>query len=446
MDLRRLARALRRERMIDDYVAVERRRRAATRAEIPGPLIRMEHTRILRGHVFRDLRRGRGGASFVVDTDGDLNTLVRQALSRASRSIGPAWTLPPPEAPARVELADSAIRSNPESAAAATARELLAAVGTKGVAARAAGGPLVLTAAHIECQIDDVRVRTSNGFANEYQATGIEVDAFLALRDGDNASAERIAVAGRHRSSLRLGAKLVAAAGRLRDRARAKAPTAGRYDLLLTGDAITATSPGASASRYGWFFPVVAQSSATLERQGLTRYRVGQSIYRTPVRGDRISITSDGTIPFALESRPFGDLGEPIRTWPVIRDGKASGLALDLREAALRKERANGGLSNLVIASGPSSLASLAAPAKQRPLLRVTDLAWLHSDPRTGWCSAELGLGYRADSSGETPTRGGALRADVFELLARARFSTERMSEGWYHGPRAIRIDDVEIR
>jgi predicted Zn-dependent protease len=435
--------------MVHDFVVVDHRRTGSTRSQEPEAALRQIDTAELRAHLYRDLRRGRGMASFTVDQDADLDRSIRSALGRAGRNIGPSWTLPPPEAPARVAVADSVISDDVAAAAAATSRELQAAVGSRGgVAARAAGGALVLRRARVRCWVDDTRIRTSSGFANGYRATIIEVDAFIALRDGAPGSAEAVYGIARHRSGLRLGARLVTAAGRLRDRARAAALPAGRYDVLLTGDAITGPPTlghGNHAERYCWFYPVAAQASATLERQGLTRYRPGQSIYPTPPRGDKLTMTSNGTIPFALESRPFGELGEPVRTWQVVSDGVAAGLALDLREAALRKERANGGLSNLVIAPGSTGQAELVKPGSKRPLLRVSDLSWFHADPRTGWCSVELGLAYRTSASTETPTRGGALRANVFELLARARFSKETTSDRWYHGPRAIRIDDVEL-
>ncbi|HTM22019.1 MAG TPA: metallopeptidase TldD-related protein, partial [Kofleriaceae bacterium] len=176
------------------------------------------------------------------------------------------------------------------------------------------------------------------------------------------------------------------------------------------------------------------------------RYRVGQSIYgAVEPSGDRLTVRSDGTLPWAWESAPLGALGEPVRGFDLVVDGVAAGVALDLREAGRLGVPANGGVRNLVIGPGGAALAALRAPRAGRPRLEVAELAWLETNPRTGAFVAEIGLAALSTGGGESPVAGGAFRGNVFELLARAHLSTETDAGALYRGPSAIRVDDIEI-
>src|SRR5437868_1530326 len=64
------------------------------------------------------------------------------------------------------------------------------------------------------------------------------------------------------------------------------------------------------------------------------------------------TITSDGARDYGLRSAPVGEEGDAIRKFPLIERGISSGLALSMREAALRGQDPNGGVRNLVIAPG----------------------------------------------------------------------------------------------
>lgn len=452
--LERVIAALGRIDGVDDYVAVERAGERLERSR------RSRVRRLSERHVdvalYRDRRGGRGAAHVrITAQEHDPGALLAQAVQRAAQVQGPAWTLPTPAAPARVSVSDVELAADPDAALAS-------------IPARIAfgSGPQV-TVGHWRIAVErwHVDVRNSLLLASSYPSTLIEVDALLA------GSRERISVRSRRLDDLDWSGAVARATARVDARARAVSLAPGSYDLVLAGDALVAegseglaperAAPWASATAasgqalaghaaFGWFGPLLAQSDARLVRQGLSRYGLGKSIYGSgygagqgslPLRGEPLTLTSDGTLPYGLRSRPFGDWGEPTRQLTLIEDGVAVGLLCDLREAALGGLLPTGGPGNVVLPPGRTLPDALRARAG-RPVLEAVALAWLAVEPRTGDFAAELDLGYLDDGTAVT---GGGFRGNVFAMLAGARFSARLAARSWYRGPEAMRIDDVRM-
>jgi predicted Zn-dependent protease len=458
--LERVIAALRRIDAVDDYVVVER---AGERLERS----RRGHVRRLsERHVdvalYRDRRGSRGTAHVrVTAQEHDPRGLLLRAVEQAAAVQGPTWTLPPPAAPARVSVSDAELAADPEAALAS-------------IPARIAFGA-ASQVDHWRVAVEHwrVEVRTSLLLASSYPSTLIEVDASLAD------SREPVSVRSRRLDDLDWSEAVARAAAHAGARARAVRLAPGSYDLVLAGDALApggseavapergtpwtgpapwgAAAPGrgvtaspgqtlAGHAAFGWFGPLLAQSDARLVRQGLSRYGPGQSIYGSghgsrALLGEPLTLTSDGTLPYGLRSRPFGDWGEPTRQLTLIEDGVAVGLLCDLREAALRGIMPTGGPGNVVLPPGRTLPDALRARAG-RPVLEAATLAWLAVEPRTGDFSAELDLGHLDDG---TVVTGGGFRGNVFSMLAGARYSARLAARSWYRGPEALRIDDVRM-
>jgi len=450
-----VARALAQAHAVHEHVVVLR---SAERAVLELGTVttrRVIHDETLQATVFRDLEDGRGSATFAVarGEEESLPELIAKAVSRAEQAVGMPWRMPLPAAPARVEVAEEFARHDPTRATDAVAEELL----------RLLDASLRLTELRVEAELASTELRSSRGFASSYDSTLLTIDGTITGERDTAGEAEQLRCSARRTGELRIADRVHAAAQQLRDRRAAVAPRPGEYDLLLTGSAVVGGPgqghPADGRADYGWFGPVVAQSSATLARQGLTRYQPGQSIYPSAkASGDPLTLASDGTLPFGLLSQPFGDLGEPVRRFAIVSGGTAAGLALDMREAALRGVTPNGGIRNLSIGAGPTRLEELARPSSSRPLIEVRDLSWLQANPRTGSFVAELGLGFANepatglpghDATTHTAPRavvGGALTGNIFQLLSTAQFSAEQTTDGWYHGPAAIRLNAVTLR
>lgn len=481
-----IAAALRRTPGADEFTAMER---ACERAAIDaGPdIVRRRATGAwVDVTVHRDIGRGRGSALLRLGGEDVAapEALLAAAVDRAAASVGPAWSLPPPAAPARVVVADPALDHDLEHAADAVFREARAQERAAVRAGRAAGVTATVHRWRIGVERCHTAVRTSPGLASAYDSTLLTIDAVLEV-DGQ---VGRLSGQARRRRDLDIAGLLARGLRRLRDRARAVALAPGRYDLVLAEQALVPAlaepAPGgwpeswpgsdeqgrdlaglpaaawlagpgsavphfasialdhACAGRLGWLGPLAAQAEGRLARLGLTRYQPGQPVCGSrPLTGDPVTLASDGTLPYGLLSRSFAELGAPTRRFVAVKAGTAAGLALDLREAALRGITANGGVRNLVLAPGTTAPAALRA-VTDRPVVAIVDLAWLAVDARSGDLVAEIGLGY---TDGGTPITGGSVRGNVFDMLAAARLSAKVMHAGWYRGPEAIRFADIAI-
>lgn len=437
--LDRLAQALRRHDHVDDFVAVVRagERLEATRSG-RSRRVSEHHAHVA---VYRDLRGSRGSAHLHVSSpEGDMDSLVAEAVARAERAPGPGWSLPSPAAPARVPVADPGVLDDPAAALA-------------GIRAQVELDPATDQARwRIAVERWEVGVRTSHGLESAYPSTLVAIDGHL---DGG-----QIALRARRPGELDWAGAMRGAIARQADRARAVALAPGVYDLVLAGAALvpgahlalaperrparTMPGPGRAdeLAAFGWLGPVLAQADTHLMRYGLSRFQAGQSIYgEVPVTGEPLTLLSDGTLPHGLRSRPFGDWGEPTRHVTLVERGLAMDPLMDQREAALRESVPTGGPGNLV--QPPGRTVPDALGARQRnPLVQVVALSWLAVEPRTGDFSAEIALGYLDDGA---PIAGGSFRGNVFALLARARFSARLMARGWYRGPEAMRVDHVPV-
>src|SRR5205814_212917 len=177
----------------------------------------------------------------------------------------------------------------------------------------------------------------------------------------------------RRLDELDLDVAIAAAAADLGLLARARAPKPGPCALVLGPDALL-------HGGLGVWDAFAAQADAVVERQGLTRYREGSPIAPSADRvADPLTIDSDGALDFGTRSAPIGDEGDAVRRFALVDRGIAAGLGLAPREAALRHRDPNGGVRNLVVATG--------AWAGEPPAGRVVEIHRLRAlaiDPYTG--------------------------------------------------------------
>ena len=390
---------------------------------------RQLETERVTAHLFRDTRRGR--SSTTVELDATVDS-YRYALQQAMQLVAPKhnrqqpWRLPPTSAPARVEVFDQACWSQPLSVANETATQLKSHDEKNTQACR------------VSVESSLFQVYTSLGFNSSYRATRIEARARLVTPSGP------ITVASRARSQSRLAlAKHLADATQTAHRAgNEHALPAGSYDVVLPARVVSSRWPRAP---FGLLTPLVTQADGRKVRLGLSRYRPGQSIYpRSPI-GDRITLTSDGTIDMGLRSRPFGELGEATRRYELIVNGRAAGLSLDAKEAGLRNAPANGGVGNLLVSAGSAnSTQDLLAP-KQRPVLEVLAIDELETDHDSGRFECFVTAARLHSGRKNTTVRNTVLADRLFARLTDAQFSSALVSVGWYHGPAAWRLNNVRV-
>jgi predicted Zn-dependent protease len=407
IDRHELERAIERHKL-PDWSVIQRDQELAVVDE-GARLRRSERRRRWQITVHVDTTDGRGTAHVALDAnDGIADAIITKAVALAATTVGPAWTSPPPAAPARVALLDDALgKLVPVEAAA----ELLH-------VARPANATVTARATFMR---EDVTALSRGGFHTSWQAGLAHADALVAV--GDHAIA--IARDARRSRELDLENQLAMAANDAVALAVAGAPVLGPCALVISGDAL------------GDLWRVFAmQADGVVERQGLTRYRERAPIaHGADQLSEPLSLASDGALEFGVLSEPLGPDGDAVRRFPLVERGIAVGLGLSPREAALRKRDPNGGVRNLVVSSGSWNGTP---PAGAVEVLRMRDLA---IDPYTGDTRLELALGRRDGKY----FAGGTFRIDLINALARAKRSAARVRTGAYEGPAAILVENAEL-
>lgn len=432
MSFEQALQALRGQRVAREWVVTARARRSATVEHGERELRRLDDHARVAGVVHRDLTTGRGSGRFVVE--GDARTLaIDRALVQAGVAVGPSWSMAAPAAPARVALDDAALGEDLEAAAEAITTLVFDAVRARRVLALA-GGAIEVTDVRAIVTRDARRVASSHGQDARWTATAIDVHA--RLRRGDRAT--EIRARARQRGGLALTAIIAEAAERLAT-ADAGPPPAARYPIVLR---LAALAP---LEGHGLWAALVAQADAATVRRGLSRYRPGQPIVAgADTVGEPLTIASDGTLPYGLDSAPLGDDGEPVRRFTVIARGKAVELASDLREAALAETQPNGGFRNLVVEPGASPAAALIT-SDEGPVLDVASFTWIDVDPATGRFAAGIELAHLREGDRAVPVTGAVVRGDSIAALASARRAAEVTTRGGYRGPVALRLAPLPV-
>lgn len=415
IDRAALVRALA-QRRVADWVVAERAQELAL-ADPARQLLRSEDRHRLELVVHHDTPRGRGSARLALAVGaGDATEIVAQAVDLATAAVGPAWRSPPAAAPARVELLDPALADGPLAAiAAALARSVR-------------GAEIAVSALR-----EQVTVQTRAGLTTTWRASQLAAQV-LVIAGARSLALGRVA---RRAADLDLAAVVEEARGHLAQLATAAAPVPGRCALVLTSDALL----HGDGDALGVWSAFAAQADGALERQGLTRYRLGAPIAAGLDRiTEPLSIASDGALDFATRSAPIGDDGDPIRRFPLVERGLCVGLGLGAHEAARRRLEPNGGVRNLDVA--PGSWDHSLPVARTVEVLRLRALT---IDTYTGDANLELSLAIDHQAGAHRAFTGGTVRLDLIAALAQARRSARVIRRGAYRGPAAVLIEDVEL-
>jgi hypothetical protein len=152
---------------------------------------------------------------------------------------------------------------------------------------------------------------------------------------------------------------------------------------------------------------------------------------------------------YGLRSAPFDAQGQAVRRFSLVEDGRATGHSVDYRDAARSRANANGGVRNLVVGAGATTLEQLQRP-ESRPLLVVHRLSDLHTEDRGACClRVESGEWRHHDATGALASkavRGGVLSGNIYDWLTRAHFTRETEDLLWYQGPQAIRFNQLQVQ
>jgi predicted Zn-dependent protease len=338
------------------------------------------------------------------------------------------WTLPAAAqgAAAAVTTTDAAVVEDPAGAAERVAASIEGAV-------RKSRG-VELSASEVFCDYRRVRLVNSRGLDLSREDTSVYTEYVLLAK---GAAADEIEVyqskRARRVDDLALDEAIESDVQATQDSLRAALPTTEIVDVVLGGQGVEEI-----------FDAFVAHASGPGAFEGWTRFKAGAPIL-AEAAGDRLTIVSDATLPGALGTFAFDDVGLPGGRHVVVADGVFQARVNEQRYACWLEEPATGAWGNTVVSSGTTPEAELLVPGA-RPLYHLLRFSQLSPHAYSGAFSGEIRLGYRVEPDGRrTPIRGGSVSGVVFDAFQRARLSVERTVKGRTHAPRAVRLDRVQI-
>jgi PmbA protein len=371
-----------------------------------------------------------GESSFtVVDLDAPLQAALDAAHARARLVKNRPWTLPAAGegGAAAVRAVDPRIVEVPDEAAEGVGQEIERAVQS--------AGSVELSASEVFCDYRRVHLRNSRGLELTREETSAYTE-YVLLAKGQGADELEVYQSRRARDlkELAIGEQIEDDVEAVRAGARAVLPATGVADVVLGG-----------AGTEEIFDAFVAHASGPARFDGWSRLVEDQPIVGAVEEGfDKLSITSDATLAGGLGTFSFDDVGLPGRRVEVIADGVFRRRACDQRYACWLGIQATGTWGNTVVAPGATPEAELLRPAG-RPLYHLLRFSQLSPHATTGAFSGEIRFGWRIEADRKVPIRGGSVSGVVFDAFSRARLSRETAVRGRTHGPRAVRLDAIQI-
>lgn len=437
--IERVVAALRKDPRFSAWQVQESRARSRQRYQVFADVeaLREVETRSadVRVHVEHDHegKAALGESSFTVVADlaADPAALAREldlAYARARLVHNRPWTLPSSAqgAAASVVTSDASVVEDP----AAAAERVAAAIG--GAVRRSAG--VELAASEVFCDYRRVHLVNSRGLDLSREDTSVYTEYVLLAK---GAASDEIEVyqskRARRVDDLALEEAIESDVQATQDSLRASLPTTQIVDVVIGGQGVEEL-----------FDAFVAHASGPGAFEGWTRFKSGAPIVEDAA-GDRLTIASDATLPGALGTFAFDDVGLPGGRHVVVADGVFQARVNEQRYACWLDEAATGAWGNTVVSSGTTPEAELLTPSS-RPLYQLLRFSQLSPHAYSGAFSGEIRLGYRIDPGGaRTPIRGGSVSGVVFDAFKRARLSVERTVKGRTHAPRAVRLDGVQV-
>ena len=359
--------------------------------------------------------------------NGELPKRLAEGIAAASLTDNLPFELP--QAPSggypEVAILDPLLASDPESALVDARVRLTRAVSNWGNVRLSSAELYVTRTAQV--------LRNSRNLAGQSQGAHVFLD-FVVIANEDGQEAEFHAELARRRiSDLMIESTVDSYATYARHLLVATPPSTHRGPVILTGDALL-----------GFFSPVVFHASGEAAFTEISRFKPGEPVTDGELRGDRLTLSSDALRPYGNKTAAFDSEGLPGQRFVAIQDGVFSRYWAGSRYATYLGIPPSGEFANLTIQPGQWQMDALRA-VSDGPVYEIVAFSFMRPDPVSGDFTVEIRLGYRHDSNGTHPIKGGSLSGNVFAALADARLSSQTYSDGNYFGPAAIRFGTLSI-
>lgn len=350
---------------------------------------------------------------------------IEEAVYMAGLGGDAPWSLPGAGAPPDVSMADPALG---EAQARATAKSLT----ERWRAAVAATKNARPSSMELFCSTQTISMENSAGFSGSYEATRLSLLTIMLAKSGER-EAERISWEERRRAAdLDVEAIVKSAADEAFDITQASLPPTGSFPVLIDA--------GDMAALFG---PLQTNASAQSLYNKASRLSVGERIPMEGDGGDPVTLISNAALPYGLSSYAFDADGISGRRVEIVKDGVFVRPWATKQYADYLGVEPTGAWANMELPAGSRTFEQLTAG--DGPVLHVRAFSWLTPDQARGDFGSEIRVGYLYQNGKRTPIKGGTVSGNLFKALGRARFSSERVLNGSYFGPSAVRFEEMTV-
>jgi PmbA protein len=147
-----------------------------------------------------------------------------------------------------------------------------------------------------------------------------------------------------------------------------------------------------------------------------------------PVKGDKVTLWSNGQIKGALGSSRFDSYGSPTGRILLIESNVLRNFVADQRYATYLGLPVTGEFGNVEVGPGTTPYEDLRSPQSDRETIyHLQAFSAFEPNPITGAFSAEIRAGYEISKSGIRPIKGGSVSGILQRDLLDCRLSKEQV-------------------
>jgi predicted Zn-dependent protease len=209
--------------------------------------------------------------------------------------------------------------------------------------------------------------------------------------------------------------------------------------VVLRGETLANFMCGDTVLTDNGLFAVLGSAQSKFGQ--LSKWEIGQSIFRGDVIGDPLTLWATRQLPYGTQSNSFDEEGLPAQRVLLVDENRLAAFSASQRYADYLALPPTGAFGNIELPPGRTAQADLLA----EPYVEIISFSWFNPDPITGDFATEIRLGYVRDGSGRHPFKGGLLIGNVLDALANVRWSKETGFYGNYLGPAAARFAQLTV-
>lgn len=203
-----------------------------------------------------------------------------------------------------------------------------------------------------------------------------------------------------------------------------KAPEAGEYDVLLTGEHLVTILAD--------YF--VTRAHASMVYQKYSAFETGSGIQGDNVTGERLNLTLKAVAPFSAEGIPMID-----RT--LCRNGVLECVHGGVRFCRYLGIEPTGDYESIALDNGTVPIDSLRGGRCLEPV----SFSDFQMDVFTGHFSGEIRLAFLHEDGKRIPLTGGSINGSILDCRGELVFTAERYETSGYRGPRGVLVKGVRV-